>query len=193
MSGATSEMSEGLRNPGGVKQGSHIAYIFDLSSEKQSTLFQFCERAVSTHNSYLLYLSGKQGVKGIRLSLKDVGFDVAFYERAKQFKIVDAEEWYLDSVRQKDFKSNEELVSQISSIATEAVSCGYPYATIISETDSLVRKGFYSKYLEFDEYLGRSMIGVKAALVCAFDQRELEAAGAKGARDRISKVHSALL
>ncbi len=193
MSGSTSEMSRGLKKAEALRPGSHVAYVFASTPEKQTMLFQLCEQAVSTHNSYLLYISGKQGVKGIRLSLKDVGFDVAFFERARQFKIVDSEEWFLSSGRQRSFKSNEELMNQIAGVASEALSVGYPYATIVSETDSLVRKGFYSKYLELDEHIGTTLHNVKVALVCAFDQRELEAAGAKSYREDILKAHSAVL
>lgn len=186
-------MSGGLKRSDGLGQGSHVAYIFSSSAEKQSALFQLCEHEVSSQNHFVLYLSGKQGVKGIRLSLKDVGFDVAFYERAKQFRIIDSEEWFFSSGRQRLFKPSEEIKAQIVALAGEAISYGYPQATIISETDALVRKGFYPKYLELDNFLGKQLLNVKTALVCAFDQRELEAAGAKNYREEIGNSHSAII
>jgi hypothetical protein len=186
-------MTGGLKRHDRLSQGAHIAYVFSSNAEKQSSLFQLCEHEISSQNHFVLYLSGKQGVKGIRLSLKDVGFDVAFYERAKQFRIIDSEEWFFASGRQKLFKAPEEIKAEIAGLAGEAVSCGYPQATIISETDALVRKGFYPKYLELDNFLGKELLNVKASLVCAFDQRELEAAGAKNYREEIGNSHSAVI
>jgi MEDS: MEthanogen/methylotroph, DcmR Sensory domain len=149
---------------------------------------------MGSQNSFLLYLAGKQGVKGIRLSLKDVGFDVAAHERARQFRIVDSDEWFLQSSKQRYlFKSPELLKEQLTNVISEAVSAGFHFVTVISETDSLVRKGFYEKYEEFDNALGRRISELDAAIVCAFDRRELEAAGIRGASENISKMHSQLI
>ena len=193
MSGSASEISESVNDSGAINGGRHLAYIFGLSSEKQSTLFQLCERTVASTENYLLYLSGKQGVKGIRLSLKDVGFDVAQYERAHQFRIVDSEDWFLTASKQRTFKSNEELREQIALVVTEALSTGHSNTTIISETDSLVRKGFYSRYIEFDQYLSRTIPTMRATFVCAFDFREIDALRIPNSRNEIARVHSGLL
>jgi hypothetical protein len=175
-------------------QGTHLAYVFSNSAEKQSTLFHFSERAVGTENSYLLYIAGKQGVKGIRLSLKDVRFDVSMYEKARQLRIVDSDDWYLQSVKlQRYFKPNEQLKDQLTSVISEASAAGYPFVTVISETDSLVRKGFYGKYSEFDLFLGRKISDLAVAFVCAFDSRELEAAGVGNVREDLSKSHSEIV
>ena len=56
---------------------------------------------------------------------------------------------------------------------------GSSYLVVVSETDMLVRKGFLSNYVEFDTHLGRTIRDLKAAFVCAFDRRELLAAGIK--------------
>ena len=154
-------------------------------------LFHFCDRAVNAENELLLYIAGKQGVKGIRLSLKDVRFDVAMHERARQLRIVDSDDWYLQSGKQRQsFKSNEQLRDQLVAVISEASSAGYPFVTVISETDSLVRKGFYSKYAEFDSFLGRSIPDLATAFICAFDRREMEAAGVSNIREDLSKTHS---
>jgi hypothetical protein len=187
---ASSEISHDKR----LVQGTHLAYVFSDSSEKQSTLFHFSEKAVGSENSYLLYIAGKQGVKGIRLSLKDVRFDVALYEKARQLRIVDSDDWYLLSGKLHGyFKSNEQLRDQLTSVISEASAAGYPFVTVISETDSLVRKGFYGKYSEFDLFLGRTISDLPAAFVCAFDRRELEAAGVRNIREDLSKSHSEIV
>ena len=57
----------------------------------------------------------------------------------------------------------------------------------------LVRKGFLSKYIEFDASLGRAIRDLKAAFICAFDRRELLAAGIKDPATEISELHSVML
>ena len=184
---ASDEMSRDI----GLNQGVHLAYVFSNSAEKQSRLFRFCENAVNVSRCYLLYIAGKQGVKGIRLSLKDVRFNVAYYERARQLRIVDSDEWFLESGRQKsNFKTNELLTNQLDLVISEARAAGYPFVTVISETDSLVRKGFYSDYSEYDLFLENQLRKSPAAFVCAFDRREMEAAGIGDINEALSKSHS---
>jgi len=133
-------------------------------------------------------------VKGIRLSLKDTGFDVASYERVRQMKIVDSDEWFLRQDRQKwSFKDMSELREQLTNVIKEATAAGFYFVTVISETDSLVRKGFYDRYQEFDASLGRSLSGIDAAFLCAFDKRELEAAGITNESEDLTKTHSRLV
>ena len=133
-------------------------------------------------------------MKGIRLSLKDIGFDVASYERVRQMKIVDSDEWFLSQDRQRwHFKDIAELHAQLKEVATDANTSGLSFVAVISETDSLVRKGFYDRYREFDDSLGRSITGTDAAFVCAFDRRELEAAGVTNVEEELSRSHSKLI
>jgi MEDS: MEthanogen/methylotroph, DcmR Sensory domain len=177
-----------------LSRGTHIAHLFSNSAEKQATLFHFCDEAVNSERSYLLYIAGKQGVKGIRLSLKDVRFNVALYERARQLKIVDSDEWYLESGRQKlSFKTNEKLKEQLAGVISEASNAGFSFVTVISETDSLVRKGFYREYSEYDKSLGAEIPVLAAAFICAFDRREMEAAGVLNIREDLSKSHSEIV
>lgn len=175
----------------GLGRGTHIAHVFISSSEKQSALFHLAEVAVNAERSYLLYIAGKQGVKGIRLSLKDVRFNVAFYERARQMKIVDSDEWYLDSGN--SFKSNAKLKEQLDSVISETISAGYSFVTVISETDALVRKGFYNEYAEYDMSLTTLLTDTPAAFVCAFDRREMEAAGIRDVDEALSKSHTEIV
>ena len=189
-SSASSEISQGMK----LSKGTHIAHLFSNSAEKQTTLFHFCDAAVNSERSFLLYIAGKQGVKGIRLSLKDVSFNVAFYEKARQLKIVDSDEWYLESGRQKSsFKSNEKLKEQLAAVISDALSSGFSFVTVISETDSLVRKGFYREYSEYDKFLGAETPGLAAAFICAFDRREMEVAGILNIREDLSKSHSEIV
>jgi len=173
--------------------GTHAAYLFETGSEKQVKLFSLTREIVDGRHSSLLYIAGKQGVKGIRLSLKDIGFDVAFFERNKQLRIVDSEEFFTAIGKQQIFKPTSELHSQLTSKLEEAISSGFSYLSVISETDMLVRKGFLARYREFDDFLAKSIRDLKCCFVCAFDRRELAAAGVSDATQEISSIHSLML
>ena len=155
MSEASTEIPNKFRDISDLDIGTHAGYVFDSNSEKQSKLFSLCRESVNVKNCGLLYIAGKQGVKGIRLSLIDTGFDVASYHKNGQMKIVDSEEWFLESDRKPQFKRVEQLMVEFAKLATETVAMGLSYLVIISETDMLVRKGFLSNYIEFDTSLGR--------------------------------------
>ncbi|MGH2639897.1 MAG: hypothetical protein ACRDF4_11570, partial [Rhabdochlamydiaceae bacterium] len=99
MSEASAQMPKNPRDQSDLDIGSHAGYIFESNSEKQKKLFDLCRDAVDAKNSGLLYIAGKQGVKGIRLSLIDTGFDVASYQRKNKLNIVDSEEFYLTASR----------------------------------------------------------------------------------------------
>ncbi len=87
MAEASTEIPGGPSDKDLLEPGFHAAYFFDSQSEKQLKLFSLCREAVDQKNDSLVYVAGKQGVKGIRLSLKDTGFDVAAYEKKQQMKI----------------------------------------------------------------------------------------------------------
>lgn len=176
-----------------LKPGSHYGYVFMSSSDKQAKLFEICKDALLIKSSGILYIAGKQGVKGIRLSLKDIGLEVSSYERIKQFKIVDSEEWFTLSARTSQFKKLDELESQFKKASDESVACGFSYLTVVSETDMLVRKGFLSKYKEFDKLLNQKVRELKLAFVCAFDKRELQAANVSDPTAEISELHEFLI
>ena len=173
--------------------GSHIGYVFDTSAEKQTKLFSLTREIVDARTSTLVYVAGKQGVKGIRLSLKDTGFDVAFYERNKQLQIADSEEWFTTSGRQQQFKSISDIELQMKNKLKDALDSGFSYLSVISETDMLVRKGFLSKYREFDEFLASNIERLGCAFICAFDRRELVAAGISDVNAEVSLLHSGLI
>jgi hypothetical protein len=138
---------------------------------------------------YLFYIAGKQGVKGIRLSMKDAGIDVAAFERAKRLKIVDSEEWYLISGKVPSFKPINEISLQFSRFQDEALSSsGVDCVLIISEIDMLTRKGFFPSYQEFDKILGRNI--PKTIFVCTCDLQELKAAGISV--DSLAVVHGTM-
>lgn len=193
MSEAGIELTRKNERHDGLAPGDHVAHVFETNSDKQQKLFSLCFDCVGSRNAYVLYIAGKQGVKGIRLSLKDVGFDVAAYERNSQFKIVDSEQWYLTSTRQPTFKSFEELHSQLLDVSKTISDRGFSMAVLISETDMLVRKGYYTAYKEFDTGLGKKLSELNVALVCVFDRRELQAAGISNALAEVSEFHTALI
>src|ERR1700730_8758194 len=141
MAEASAEISPGRRKRGFLEAGTHAAYFFELQSEKQSKIFPLCREILDSKNAALIYVAGKQGVKGIRLSLKDTGLDLTPYEKTKQLRIVDSEEWFLNS-RQQKFKDLTELEVELNSRANEVMGSGFNYLCMISETDMLVRKGF---------------------------------------------------
>jgi hypothetical protein len=193
MAEASAEISSGRRKRGFLEAGTHAAYFFESHSEKQSKIFPLCKEILDSKNAALIYIAGKQGVKGIRLSLKDTGFDLTPYEKTKQLRIVDSEEWFLSSPLQQKFKEFEELEIELNSRANEAVSSGFNYLAVISETDMLVRKGFLSNYKDFDAFLNTKLERTKIAFVCAFDKRELTAAGVGDISADISKLHNEII
>jgi hypothetical protein len=178
---------------GDIEENKHLFYLFDDAAEKQQRIFRMLASLLSASRTSVLYIAGQQGVKGIRLSMKDFGIDVAANEREKKLKIVDSEEWYLTRARQPTFKTNEEIKSEIQRLVGEAKSAGYEYATIISETDMLVRKGFFSEYFRLEKELAEMVSGSSIAFLCAYDERELLAKGLKEARSEISALHSSPL
>jgi MEDS: MEthanogen/methylotroph, DcmR Sensory domain len=180
------------RHSNELSKNSHIVYLFNDTEEKQQKIFPLLERTLSKSTS-VLYIAGKQGVKGIRLSLKDFGLDVAMYEREKKFRIVDSEEWYLSRSRQPAFKQPDEIVSEIKNFGSFSTSSGFECGTIISETDMLVRKGFFGRYLELERELLKLTESSPIALLCAYDERELEANGSKGRENEIFALHSSEL
>ena len=168
--------------------GTHNGYLFDSNAEKQDRLFTICRENIRL-NRAVFYVAGKQGVKGIRLSLIDTGFDVASYQRVNQFRILDSEELFLDNSRRPAFKSLEQVHEQLERAISEFNSSGYEYVIVILETDMLVRKGFLHKYLEFEDWLNDRSKELKASFVCAFDARELIATGVKDPALQVSGLH----
>jgi hypothetical protein len=193
MSEAGIQLSDNRKSKDPLAPGSHSALLFENNSDKQEKLFSLCRECVSSRNSYLLYIAGKQGVKGIRLSLKDVGFDVAAFERKSQMRIVDSEAWFVSSVRQTAFKSFDEIYAQLRDVSASAARSGFHQVTIISETDMIVRKRLYPEFKEFDKILREKLTELNAALVCGFDRRELQAAGILDTTREVSEYHTALI
>lgn len=192
MAEASTEVPKEFRSVSDADIGTHAGYVFESNSEKQDRLFELC-RELILKQCGILYIAGKQGVKGIRLSLIDTGFDVSGYQRSGQMEIVDSEEWYLSSPRRTQFKSNAELENELRKVSEETISTGYNYLVVISETDMLVRKGFLSKYAEFDGQLDSLIKDLKIAFVCAFDRRELLASGVKDPTVQVAVTHRTMM
>lgn len=188
-----SEIAEDIRNLEDLPIGSHAAYLYDDSSEKQSIIFGFVSENLEKRSSFVLYVAGKQGVKGIRLSMKDQGVDVSGNERLKRLRIVDSEEWFLFSGKTSSIKSIEELQTLFVKSAEDAARTGNEYITVISEIDMLVRKGFFQNYLAFEKKLGRGPTRFKTIFVCAYDTRELKAAGILSPRETLREFHDTII
>jgi hypothetical protein len=193
MSEAGIQISGNRRSKDPLAPGSHSALLFESQSDKQERLFSMCRDCVGSRDSYLLYIAGKQGVKGIRLSLKDVGFDVASFEKKNQMKIVDSEAWFVSSARLPIFKPFDEIYSQFREVSAGAGRAGFHQVTIISETDMIVRKKMYPEFKEFDKKLRDKLLELNAALVCGFDRRELQAAGIPDTTREVSEYHTILI
>lgn len=177
-----------------VEPGTHAAYFFDFQAEKQQKLFSLCREAVDLKNSALIYVAGKQGVKGIRLSLKDTGFDVSAYEKRQQMKIFDSEEFFLVQGRQtSQFREFAELGEKIRGLEKEFSGRGFSSLVIISETDMLVRKGFLPNYKEFDASVASILKEFPIALVCAFDRRELSARNVSNPEAELGPLHNVIV
>jgi hypothetical protein len=181
------------RDLGGISIGSHVAYIFVDSAEKQQRLFQLVNESLQDPSAAVLYIAGKQGVKGIRFSMKDYGIDVGAIERQRKIRIVDSDEWYLASGKTLSFNPIGKIRDQFSEFAESEQQAGYYYLTIISETDSLVRKGYFKQYRELETELGKKLALFRAVFVCAYDERELSAKGLPDARSDLTSLHSSIL
>lgn len=193
MAAASTEISEKSGEKDLLGAGIHAAYFFENHSEKQLKLFSLCREAVDLKNASLVYIAGKQGVKGIRLSLKDTGFDVSAYEKRQQMKIIDSEEFFLTSGRQQQFRTLQELEERIKLYEKEALKLGLSLVVILCETDMLVRKGYLEKYKEFDELMSRILPQSSVVLVCAFDRRELAARGVTNPESEFGPLHSVIV
>ena len=187
------EYKEQLRDLGGLSIGSHCAYVFTDSSEKQLRLFRLVRESLNDPSAAVLYIAGKQGVKGIRFSLKDYGIDVGGIERLWRIRIADSEEWYLIPGKTPSFKAISTIQNQFSEFVKTEEKHGYYYITIISETDYIVRKGFFKEYRELEAALGKSALLSNGVLVCAYDERELKAAGLTNSSLDLSELHSTML
>ncbi len=187
MTSTREEISPSSRIGEFAGEGTHSAYFFRDSREKQLRLFRLCVDCLEG-STLVLYIAGKQGTKGIRLSMKDSGVDVAAFERKKKLKIADSEEWFLNSGRTATFKATELLTEQLKRMLKEWGTSGKEELMVICETDQLVRKGFIKYYMEFERTATELADGTSIAFVCAYDERELSAAHV--AREEIAKLHS---
>ncbi len=186
MATAWEEVSRPTRLSDAVGGGTHGAYFFKDSSEKQRLLFQICMDSLGG-SSFVLYIAGKQGTKGIRLSMKDAGIDVAGFERQKKLRIADSEELYLGSGRTQSFRTMEALSEEIQNVKKESQEAGNKLLVVISETDQLVRKGFVEAYMEFEKTATMIVDRASIAFICAYDEREL--AAARVSKDEIARLH----
>lgn len=179
---------------GGVAVGTHAAYVFSDSAEKQQRLFSIVDHSLQDPTASVFYIAGKQGVKGIRFSMKDYGIDVGAIERQRKIKIADSQEFFLTATKTQTFKPIETVRGQLTELAESQTKAGYYYLTVISETDFLVRKGFFQQYREFELELGRKLQLSRGVFVCAYDMRELAAAGQpESVKSELERLHSTLL
>jgi hypothetical protein len=181
------------KRSGDLEEGQHLFYLFTDAAEKQQRIFRLLDSLLSASRTSVVYIAGKQGVKGIRLSMKDFGIDVAANERERKLKIADSEEWFLTKSRQPTFKTPEEIKVEIQRLGSDAKSAGFDFATIISETDMLVRKGFFQQYFALEKELGELTANSPIAFLCAYDERELTAKGLNDARSQLTAMHSSPL
>jgi hypothetical protein len=193
LAGQKREIPEPQKDIEGLSVGSHAAYIFSDSAKKQQKLFRLVSESLQDPSGAVIYIAGKQGVKGIRFSMKDYGIDVGFSERQKKIKIVDSEEWYLTLGKTPSFKPIGTIREQFSNYVKAEEEAGYYYVTIISETDSIVRKGHYDHYRELEMELGKNIALFRAIFVCAYDERELNAAGFREVRPQLSSLHASVI
>jgi hypothetical protein len=189
MAEASTEIPGSSGNRDLLEPGTHAAYFFDSQSEKQLRLFSLCSETVDQRKASLVYIAGKQGVKGIRLSLKDTGFDVSAYEKRSQMKILDSEEFFLTVGRQQQFRPVRELCDKITSFESEGQSKGFNAVVVLCETDMLVRKGFSNAYADFEEAISGLVRQSQLSFVCAFDRRELLAKGISNPEAQIGPLH----
>src|SRR5487761_802784 len=187
MSGSTlarsgREYPESERDLGGMSVGSHAAYIFADSAQKQQRLFKLVSESLQDPSASVLYIAGKQGVKGIRFSMKDYGIDVGSIERQRKIKIVDSDEWYLITGKVPTFKQIGTIRDQFSGFVKSEEEAGY-----------LVRKGFFKQYRELETELGKNIAMFRAVFVCAYDERELNAAGFREIKTDLSNLHAMIL
>jgi hypothetical protein len=193
MSAASTEIPGRTGSKELLDPGIHAAYIFDSQSDKQLKLFSLCREAVDVKNASLIYIAGKQGVKGIRLSLKDTGFDVSAYEKKGQMKILDSEEFFLSTGRQPNLRPNEQIEENIMDYEKEALRLGFSELVIICETDMLVRKGFLNGYKDFDASMTKFLLVSHSILVCAFDRREMTAKGVANPESEVGPAHTVIV
>lgn len=193
MSNANAELPMSLEGILDLNGGSHVGYLFESHEEKQFRLFSICREAVTSGKASVVYVAGKQGTKGIRLSLIDAGFNLIHYQRKMQMKIVDSEEWFLTNERRRQFKPIGLLQNVMDKTHEDALAAGYGRVALILETDMLVRKGFLQKYIEFEEELSEIIKRIKMTVICAFDKRELLAAGVTDPAAVVSKLHTMML
>jgi hypothetical protein len=193
LTGQKREVFEPGKDVESLSVGSHAAYIFSDSAEKQQKLFRLVAESLQDPSGAVLYIAGKQGVKGIRFSMKDYGIDVGYSERQKKIKIVDAEEWYLTLAKTPTFKSIGTIREQFTNYVKSEEEAGYYYVTVISETDSLVRKGHFGNYRELEMELGKNIALFRAIFVCAYDERELNAAGFHEIKEQLSSLHASII
>lgn len=193
MAEASTEIPDGSGERDILQPGMHSAYFFDSQSEKQDRLFSLCREAVDEKNASLVYIAGKQGVKGIRLSLKDIGFDVSAYEKRNQMRILDSEAFFLTTTRQQQFLSFQEISEKIKTLEKESQSKGFGVLVILCETDMLVRKGFSAGYVDLEANISRLVSESPISFVCAFDRRELLAKGVSNPEAQIGPLHNLIV
>jgi MEDS: MEthanogen/methylotroph, DcmR Sensory domain len=174
-----------------VTKNSHLFFQFNNSEEKQQKIFALVVRLLA--RSTIMYIAGKQGIKGIRLSMKDYGIDVAANERENRLKIVDSEDYFLTKNRQPSFKPIDDIQRELENFEASASRGNFEFSTIVCETDMLVRKGFFENYLEFEKQLPTIMTNGAWAVVCIYDERELQAKGLTGLESKLIALHSAVL
>ncbi len=194
MSQQGNQFSQSIGDFSNLRAREHVAFLFSSLPEKQSKLFSLVSSILEAGTNSILYLAGKQGVKGIRLSMKDAGINVALYERRMVLKIEDSQEWYLDTgISQGLFRSDSEIESRFRNFAESLIPAGLEAITIISEMDILVRKGFLEDCIRFEHTLNLVISSLNAFCVCVYDERDLSDQGIPSPQDRLAHLHNRIL
>jgi|GEM_PF-1858525 hypothetical protein len=194
MSQQGNQFSQSIDDFSNLRAREHVAFLFSSLPEKQSKLFSLVSSILEAGTNSILYLAGKQGVKGIRLSMKDAGINVALYERRMMLKIEDSQEWYLDTgISQGLFRSDSEIESRFRNFAESLIPAGPEAITIISEMDILVRKGFLEDCIRFERTLNLVISSLNALCVCVYDERDLSVQGIPSPQDRLAHLHNRIL
>jgi hypothetical protein len=193
MSSQGSQLPEREVDVNKLPDGAHIAYLFSSTSEKQVALFRLVSTSLTGGQTFVIYIAGKQGIKGIRLSMKDIGIDVGSFEKMNRLRIVDSEEWYTNTGRRSSFKSVETIKSAFTQAESQCLKNGLGRLLVISEMDMLVRKGFFHDCEEFELSLGKTVPSLHGNILCAYDERELTAVRVTSPRQELARWHESVL
>jgi hypothetical protein len=167
-----------------LKVREHTAYLYDMVDDKQIILFSYVMNAIE-EGGLAVYIAGRQGKKGIRLSMRDFGIDVNRSEERHALQILDASEFFLEK-ENGPVKSAIKIEQQYKTLVETSLNYGLKSLRIAAETDDLMHKKRGNDYISQDLLLGKEL-PFEATLVCAFDLREMNNDSDKEAKEQLTK------